>query len=63
MNSMKSAARDGTTVRKLDDFPELLEALRAGDLLRARLFCAKLFRVDRLQRRGKRAAHTSKVRS
>ena len=51
MNSAKSSPRDdGTTVCKLDDFPELLEALRDGDLLTARLFCAQLFGTDRLQR-------------
>jgi hypothetical protein len=31
------------TVRRLDDFPELLHALRDGDLLTGRLFCAQLF--------------------
>jgi hypothetical protein len=31
------------TVRRLDDFPELLHALRDGDLLTGRLFCARLF--------------------
>ena len=30
-------------VQKLDDFPELLQALRDADLLTARLFCARLF--------------------
>jgi hypothetical protein len=50
MNSVKSAPRDGTTVRKLDDFPELLEALRDGDFLTARLFCSRLFGNDWRQR-------------
>jgi hypothetical protein len=50
MNSVKSAPREGTIVRKLDEFPELLEALREGDLLTARLFCARLFGIDRLER-------------
>lgn len=31
------------TVRRLDEFPELLQALRDGDLLMVRLFCAQLF--------------------
>jgi hypothetical protein len=31
------------TVRRLDDFPELVHALRDGDLLTGRLFCAQLF--------------------
>jgi len=34
------------TVRRLDDFPELLHALRDGDLLTGRLFCAQLFNCD-----------------
>ena len=34
------------TVRRLDDFPELLHALRDGDLLTGRLFCAQLFDCD-----------------
>ena len=32
-----------TIVRRLDLFPELLQALRDGDLLAGRLFCAELF--------------------
>ena len=32
-----------TIVRRLDLFPELLQALRDGDLLAGRLFCADLF--------------------
>jgi hypothetical protein len=50
MVSVRSGPRDGATVRKLDEFPELLEALREGDLQTARLFCAQLFGIDRLQR-------------
>jgi len=34
------------TVRRLDDFPELLHALRDGDLQTGRLFCAQLFDGD-----------------
>jgi hypothetical protein len=34
------------TVRRLDDFPELLQALRDGDLLTGRLFCAQVFNLD-----------------
>ena len=30
-------------VRRLDLFPELVQALRDGDLLTGRLFCAQLF--------------------
>jgi hypothetical protein len=37
------------TVRKLDAFPELVQALRDGDLLTARLFCARLFNLDERQ--------------
>ncbi len=33
-------------VRRLDEFPELLQALRDGDLLTGRLFCAQLFGFD-----------------
>ena len=35
-----------TIVRRLDLFPELLQALRDGDLLAGRLFCAELFDCD-----------------
>ena len=34
------------TVRRLDEFPELLQALRDCDLLTARLFCAQVFSLD-----------------
>ena len=50
MDSVKSASGDDATVRKLDEFPELLEALRDGDLLTARSVCAQLFGID--PRRG-----------
>jgi hypothetical protein len=33
-------------VRRLDEFPDLLQALRDGDLLTGRLFCAHLFNLD-----------------
>jgi len=33
-------------VRRLDLFPDLLQALRDGDLLTGRLFCAQLFDLD-----------------
>ena len=35
-----------TIVRRLDLFPELVNALRDGDLLTGRLFCAQLFDCD-----------------
>jgi len=41
--STKSENAIEKTVRRLDDFPELLHALRDGDLLTGRLFCAQLF--------------------
>ena len=33
-------------VRRLDLFPELVQALHDGDLLTGRLFCARLFDCD-----------------
>lgn len=33
-------------VRRLDEFPELLAALRDSDFLTARSFCAQLFNFD-----------------
>jgi hypothetical protein len=30
-------------VRRLDDFPELMQALRGGDLLTGRLLCTQVF--------------------
>ena len=50
MNTPKSGARDGKVVQRLDEFPKLLEALRDGDILTARLFCAQLFGSDGRQR-------------
>jgi len=34
------------TVRRLEDFPELLHALRDGDVLTGLLFCAQMFACD-----------------
>jgi hypothetical protein len=31
------------TVRRLDEFPELMQALRRGDLRAGRLLCAQVF--------------------
>jgi hypothetical protein len=39
------------TVRRLDLFPELLQALRDGDVLTGRLFRAELFDCDAQQNR------------
>jgi hypothetical protein len=39
-------------VRRLDEFPDLVQALRDGDLLTGRMFCAQLFDFD--ARRGLR---------
>jgi hypothetical protein len=33
-------------VWRLDEFPDLLQALRDGDLLAGRLFCAQLFNLN-----------------
>jgi len=38
--------RTDKIVCRLDLFPELLQALRDGDLLTGRLFCAQLFNCD-----------------
>ena len=38
-----------TIVRRLDLFPELVNALRDGDLLAGRLFCAELFSIEGLR--------------
>ena len=46
MNTLKSGFRDGKIVCRLDEFPELVEALRDGDLLAGRLRCAQLFEFD-----------------
>ena len=40
------ALRTDKIVRRLDEFPELLQALRDCDLLTARLFCAQLFNLN-----------------
>lgn len=42
-NGTNSESPIDKIVRRLDDFPELLHALRDGDLLTGRLFCAQLF--------------------
>jgi len=41
-----SLHRPDSTVRRLDDFPELAQALRDGNLLAARLLFAQLFDGD-----------------
>ena len=46
MDTLKAGPRGGKIVRRLDEFPELEEALRKGDLLKVRLFCAQLFDCD-----------------
>jgi len=38
-------------IRKLEDFPELVEALRNGNQVRARLLFAQLFESDSEERR------------
>jgi len=37
---------DDKIVRRLDQFPELVQALRDGDLVTGRLFCAQFFDCD-----------------
>ena len=34
------------TVRRLDNYPELMQALRDGDVLSGRMLCARLFDPD-----------------
>jgi hypothetical protein len=46
VNTLKSSFRGGKIVRRLDEFPELVAALRDGDVLTGRLCCAQLFDVD-----------------
>jgi hypothetical protein len=41
--SENAVAPHDKIVRRLDDFPELMQALRGGDLLTGRLLCAQLF--------------------
>jgi hypothetical protein len=43
VNTLKSGFGGGKIVHRLDEFPELEKALRDGDLLTGRLFCAQLF--------------------
>jgi hypothetical protein len=38
--------RTDKIVRRLDEFPELLAALRDSDFLTARSFCAQMFNLD-----------------
>jgi hypothetical protein len=49
MDTLKSVDGGGKIVRRLDEFPELKQALRDGDLLTGRLFCAQLFHFDQQQ--------------
>ena len=49
MATLESGACGGKIVRRLDEFPELVVALRDGDLLTGRLFCAQLFDLDSRQ--------------
>lgn len=42
-------------VRRLDQFPDLVQALRDGDLLTGRLFCAQLFDANPWQSVGQTA--------
>lgn len=41
--SENAVAPHGKIVRRLDDFPELVQALRGGDLRTGRLLCAQVF--------------------
>jgi uncharacterized protein (DUF2336 family) len=41
--SENEAAHADKIVRRLEDFPELMQALRGGDLLTGRLLCAEVF--------------------
>jgi len=41
--SENAVAPHGKIVRRLDNFPELMRALRGGDLLTGRLLCAQVF--------------------
>ena len=43
--SANAVAPHGKIVRRLEDFPELMQALRGGDLLTGRLLCAQLFNI------------------
>ena len=53
--------RTDKTVRRLDDFPELLHALRNGDLQTGRLFCARLFGCDGRRNRFGEVIATAKA--
>ena len=39
----KAVAQSDKIVRRLEDFPELMRALRGGDLRTGRLLCAEVF--------------------
>jgi len=52
-------ATNGKIVRRLDDFPELMQALRGGDLLTGRLVCAQLFNFHRPAKFGDASATES----
>jgi len=41
--SENEAAHADKIVRRLEDFPELMQALRRGDLTAGRLLCAQVF--------------------
>lgn len=61
MNTLKSGFRDGKIVRRLDAFPELEKALRDGDLITGRLFCAQLFHFDEARSLRERAGRPLRV--
>jgi hypothetical protein len=46
VNTLKPGFRGGKIVCRLAEFPALEKALRDGDLLTGRLFCAQLFDFD-----------------
>jgi hypothetical protein len=50
-------------VRRLDDFPELMQALRGGDLLGGRLVCAQLFDFHRSAKFGDASATRASLKS
>lgn len=60
-NAMNGENLTDKTVRRLDDFPELLHALRDGDLQTGRLFCAQLFDCDGRRNRFGEVTTTSQA--
>jgi len=46
LTSENAVAPHDKIVRRLDDFPELMQALRGGDLLTGRLLCAQVFNFN-----------------